>query len=125
MHVVGLLAGIFFRRLASNSSPIFGLTQGQKFSNSAHFVLTQKSKLRDEFFWIFTFLKRRFFQHFHYKKSNLDFKHYNLSFKVLTQAPELSNSALFCLKLIKKGSPWFWWVPEKCRKKIPAAPKRI
>ena len=42
MHVVGLLAGIFFRRLASNSSPIFGLTQGQTFSNSAHFVLTQK-----------------------------------------------------------------------------------
>ena len=35
-----LYPGFFFRRLASNSNPIFGLTQGPKFSNSAHFILT-------------------------------------------------------------------------------------
>ena len=47
-----LYAGIFFVRLASNSAPIFGLTQGQKFSNSTHFDVTQKSATVRRFFFL-------------------------------------------------------------------------
>ena len=36
-----ILSGVSFHHLGSNSSAIFSLTQGQKFSNSAHLLLTQ------------------------------------------------------------------------------------
>ena len=36
-------AGFFFERLGSNSIPVLGLTQGQKFSNSVDNSLTQNT----------------------------------------------------------------------------------
>ena len=41
--ISALTPGFFLVHLGSNPSPVFGLTQGRKISNSAQFVLTQKN----------------------------------------------------------------------------------
>ena len=40
---LAVYAGFFFERLGSNSIPVLGLTQGQKFSNSVDNSLTQNT----------------------------------------------------------------------------------
>ena len=41
---IHLQSGFFFERLGSNSIPVLGLTQGQKFSNSVDNSLTQNTR---------------------------------------------------------------------------------